>query len=80
MTTDYETLSTYEGFKIMKILIAVLSFLKLNTYLQMYESFSFLVNMLNEVFRELASFLAFFGMVIWTFSMFILVLMPSVKD
>ncbi len=46
----------------------------------MYDSFSFLVNMLIQVFKDLAFFLAFFGMVVSTFSMLILVLMPSVAQ
>jgi low affinity Fe/Cu permease len=46
----------------------------------MYENFSFLVNMLAEVFGDLAFFLTFFGIVIWTFSLMILVLTPSVID
>jgi len=64
----------------MNMVIITLCFLKLNTYLQMYESFSFLVNMLIQVFKDLAYFLAFFGIVVSTFSLFILVLIPSVKD
>jgi hypothetical protein len=36
--------------------------------------------MLIQVFKDLAFFLAFFGMVVSTFSMLILVLMPSVAQ
>lgn len=64
----------------MKIAMIFLCFLKLNFYLQMYDSFSFLVNMLIQVFMDLSYFLAFFAMVVSTFSMLILVMMPTVKD
>ena len=46
----------------------------------MYEAFSFLVNMLIQVFYDLAYFLAFFGIVVYTFSLLILVMMPSVRE
>ena len=41
----------------------------------MFEAFSFLVNMLIQVFKDLGLFLAFFGIVIFTFSLMIVVLM-----
>jgi hypothetical protein len=43
---DDPSLTSHDAFKIMKIAMIFLCFLKLNFYLQMYDSFSFLVNML----------------------------------
>jgi len=77
---DDPSLTSHDAFKVIKITMIFLCFLKLNFYLQMYDSFSFLVNMLIQVFFDLSYFLAFFGMVVSGFSMLILVMMPTVKD
>jgi hypothetical protein len=77
---DDPSLTSHDAFKVIKITMIFLCFLKLNFYLQIYDSFSFLVNMLIQVFFDLSYFLAFFGMVVSGFSMLILVMMPTVKD
>jgi len=54
--------------------------LKLNFFLRIYENFSFLVSMLQLVFKDLRYFLSFFGFVVITFSLIFSVLLPEAGD
>lgn len=55
----------------------VLTFMKLNFFLRIYENFSTLVSMLQIVFGDLVYFLSFFGFVIFAFGLLFSVLLPS---
>ncbi len=65
--------------KLLKSLIIVLFFIKLNYFLRIFETFSFLVSMLKNVFSDLSTFLAFFMIVVTIFSSMIQVLLPETK-
>lgn len=51
-----------------KCVIILLFFIKLNFFLRIFETFSFLVSMLQDVFSDLSAFLAFFMMAVAIFS------------
>jgi len=55
----------------------MLSFMKMNYFLRIFEGFSFLVSMLQGVFFDLKIFLAFFAIVVLTFSLILSVLLPE---
>jgi hypothetical protein len=63
--------------KLMKCIIVVQIFIKLNYFLRIYDKFSFLVSMLKLVFLDLSAFSAFFLMVVAIFSCLIQVLIPE---
>jgi signal transduction histidine kinase len=65
--------------KIVKCLIILLLFVKLNFFLRIFDTFSFLVSMLQDVFSDLSAFLAFFMMAVAIFSCMIQVLLPETK-
>lgn len=54
--------------KMVKCVIILLFFIKLNFFLRIFETFSFLVSMLQDVFSDLSAFLAFFMMAVAIFS------------
>jgi len=53
------------------------SFMKVNYFFRIFDKFSFLVSMLKGVFLDLQVFLAFFAIVIITFSLVLSVLIPE---
>jgi hypothetical protein len=63
--------------KSVKCLIVITLFVKTIFYLRIFETFSFLVDMLLNVLKELKSFMIFFMIVIFAFSCLILVLLPE---
>ncbi len=63
--------------KSVKFLIILALFIKLIFYLRIFETFSFLVSMLENVVIQLKSFLIFFMIVVIAFSCFIQVLLPE---
>ena len=63
--------------KLLQTIIILLSFLKLNYFLRIFEGFSFLVSMLRGVFMDLQFFLSFFAFVVITFSLIFSVLIPN---
>ena len=63
--------------KLLKCIIILQIFIKLNYFLRIYDQFSFLVSMLKVVFIDLAAFSAFFLMVVAVFSCLIQVLLPE---
>ncbi len=65
--------------KMVKCLIILLFFVKLNFFLRIFDTFSFLVSMLGDVFTDLSAFLAFFMMAVAIFSCLIQVLLPETK-
>ena len=58
----------------------MLSFIKLNFFLRIFEGFSFLVSMLRGVFLDLKFFLSFFAFVVITFSLILSVLIPDASS
>lgn len=65
--------------KTIKCLIILMIFIKLNYFLRIFETFSFLVSMLKDVFTNLSAFMVFFMMVVSIFSCLIQVLLPETK-
>ena len=63
--------------RFLQTLIILLSFIKLNFFLRIFEGFSFLVSMLRGVFSDLKFFLSFFAFVVITFSLILSVLIPD---
>ena len=66
--------------KLLQTIIILISFLKLNYFLRLFEGFSFLVSMLRGVFLDLKFFLSFFAFVVITFSLILSVLIPSTSN
>ncbi|CDW79314.1 wd-40 repeat protein [Stylonychia lemnae] len=62
---------------LIKILVIVLSFMKLFFFLRIYDGFSFLVQMMAGVFKDLKYFLLFFIIFILQFGMIFLVLFKA---
>lgn len=65
--------------KMVKIILIITFFFKLMFYLRIFETFSFLVSMLQDVFSKLSTFMGFFMMVVVIFSCLIQVLLPESK-
>ena len=65
--------------KMVKIIIIILFFIKLMFFLRIFETFSFLVSMLQDVFSDLSAFMGFFMMAVVIFSCLIQVLLPETK-
>ena len=66
--------------KFLQTIIILLSFIKLNYFLRIFEGFSFLVQMLKGVFSDLKFFLSFFAFVVITFSLILSVLIPGAAN
>ncbi|CDW76701.1 UNKNOWN [Stylonychia lemnae] len=62
---------------LIKILVIILSFMKLFFFLRIYDGFSFLVQMMAGVFKDLKYFLSFFLIMILQFGMIFLVLFKA---
>ncbi|CDW72372.1 wd-40 repeat protein [Stylonychia lemnae] len=62
---------------LIKILVIVLSFMKLFYFLRIYDGFSFLVQMMGGVFKDLKYFISFFLIFILQFGMIFLVLFKA---
>ena len=77
VTQIVEMQSTY--MKMVKIILIITFFFKLMFYLRIFETFSFLVSMLQDVFSKLSTFMGFFMMVVVIFSSLIQVLLPESK-
>jgi Ion transport protein len=65
--------------KLFNCLIVLLMFVKLLFFLRIFETFSFLVSMLRDVFINLSPFMAFFMMAVVIFSCLIQILLPETK-
>ena len=61
--------------KSLQCAIIFLTFIKLNSMLRIYDEFSYLVQLLLMVFKDLRYFLAFFGFFIITFTVFLAILL-----
>lgn len=61
-------------------ILVILSFIKMNYFLRIFDGFSFLVSMLKGVFNDLRYFLAYFLFVMVTFSLIFIVLIPNASE
>lgn len=75
-----EESTTPEVMKILDIAVIMLSFCKLTFYLRIYDSMSFLVQMIQSVFYDLRFFLLFFGIFLSFFGLLLLVIIPVPSD
>ncbi|CDW71819.1 wd-40 repeat protein [Stylonychia lemnae] len=71
------TNENHDSVILIKILVIVLSFMKLFFFLRIYDGFSFLVQMMGGVFKDLKYFLIFFIIFILQFGMIFLVLFKA---
>ncbi|CDW84948.1 UNKNOWN [Stylonychia lemnae] len=71
------TSESQEYLILIKILVIVLSFMKLFFFLRIYDGFSFLVQMMAGVFKDLKYFMMFFIIIILQFGMIFLVLFQA---
>jgi hypothetical protein len=60
--------------------ITILTFVKFLFFLRIFRQFSFLIQMLVAVFRDMSTFLLFFGIVIGFFSIFLTILINDLED
>ncbi len=60
--------------------ITVLAFIKFLFFLRIFKQFSFLIQMLVAVFRDLRTFLIFFGITIGFFSVFVGIILKDLSD
>jgi hypothetical protein len=70
----HESFSFENEWRLVNIILILLTFVKINQSLQIFDSFSFLVQMLQAVFFDLRLFLAYYIMVITTFGFILMVL------
>jgi len=76
MTIDWET-----EWKAINLMIIVMTFVRINQSLQIFDSFSFLVQMVQAVFYDLRLFLAYYAMVMVTFGFILMIVFKDpIKD
>ena len=61
----------------MQCIIVLLAFIKVTFYMRIFEEFSFLVQMLTSVFKDLRFFLLFFSMFITTFAVLLSIVLDD---
>ncbi|CDW74716.1 wd-40 repeat protein [Stylonychia lemnae] len=71
------TAENQDNLILIKILVIILSFMKLFFFLRIYDGFSFLVQMMGGVFKDIKYFLSFFLIMILQFGMIFLVLFKA---
>ncbi|CDW78457.1 wd-40 repeat protein [Stylonychia lemnae] len=71
------TIEDSDNLILIKVLVIYLSFMKLFFFLRIYDGFSFLVQMMAGVFKDLKYFLSFFLIMILQFGMIFLVLFKA---
>lgn len=59
---------------ILQCLIVILSFLKVNFFLRIYDGFSFLVSMMAGVVKDIKYFLAFFSIILLEFGILFIII------
>ncbi|CDW90703.1 wd-40 repeat protein [Stylonychia lemnae] len=62
---------------IMDIVVVLLSFLKVNFFLRIYDGFSFLVSMMSSVFKDIQYFILFFLVFIFQFGLIFVILFSA---
>jgi hypothetical protein len=70
----HESISFENEWRLVNIMLILLTFVKINQSLQIFDSFSFLVQMVQAVFYDLRLFLAYYIMVITTFGIILMVI------
>ena len=70
----HETISFENEWRLVNFILIVMTFVKINQSLKIFESFSFLVQMVQAVFYDLRLFLAYYIMVITTFGFLMMVI------
>lgn len=63
-----------------QVFIVILSFLKINFFLRIYDGFSFLVSMMGGVFQDIKYFVAFFMIIIFQFGIIFAILFNADYD
>ena len=63
--------------KTVQCIIVLLAFIKVTFYMRIFEEFSFLVQMLTSVFKDLRFFLLFFSMFITTFAVLLSIVLDD---
>ena len=61
----------------MQCIIVLLAFIKVTFYMRIFEEFSFLVQMLTSVFKDLRFFMLFFSMFITTFAVLLSIVLDD---
>jgi hypothetical protein len=70
----HENISVENYWRLVSMILILLTFVKINQSLLIFESFSFLVQMVQGVFYDLRLFLAYYIMMITTFSLIFMVI------
>ena len=70
----HESISLENEWRLVNFILIVMTFVKINQSLKIFEAFSFLVQMVQAVFYDLRLFLAYYIMVITTFSFLLMVI------
>lgn len=65
---------------VMQCLIVILSFLKVNFFLRIYDGFSFLVSMMGGVFKDIKYFLAFFTIILIEFGILFIIVFQGTQE
>jgi len=64
---------------LLDIILVILTFLKINFFLRIYDGFSFLVSMLSGVFKDIKYFIIFFFVFILEFGIIFIILFSAKK-
>jgi hypothetical protein len=70
----HDSISFENEWRLVNIMLILLTFVKINQSLKIFDSFSFLVQMVQGVFYDLRLFLAYYIMVITTFGVIFMVI------
>jgi hypothetical protein len=70
----HESISFENEWRLVNFILILMTFVKINQSLMIFESFSFLVQMVQAVFYDLRLFLAYYIMVITTFGFLLMVI------
>ena len=70
----HDSISFENEWRLVNIMLILLTFVKINQSLKIFDSFSFLVQMVQGVFYDLRLFLAYYVMVITTFGVIFMVI------
>jgi len=68
---------SFNAIILLDIILVILTFLKVNFFLRIYDGFSFLVSMLSGVFKDIKYFIAFFFIFILQFGIIFMILFSA---
>ena len=80
LTYLHEIISLENEWRLVNIMLILLTFVKINQSLKIFDSFSFLVQMVQGVFYDLRLFLAYYIMMITTFAVIFMVIFDDPKS